>query len=865
VAAADHDLIETLWKRFSFQPNPNQRDAILHTEGPLFLPAGPGSGKTRVLLWRVTNLIVGHGLDPREVYLATFTEKAALQLREGLRSILAAATEETGRPYDLARMYIGTVHALAQRMLVERDFQPDRRRARAPTLLDELDQYLLVNQSRTWQQLLVAGGYEKGEAHGAINTYFGNPSRAKHHAASNCMAFFNRLSEECIDPSKIDTSKDSDLARLVAMYSEYLALLRGDRRKLTDFSLLQQDALSLLERHQPTESFFRHVIIDEYQDTNTVQERIFFRLARGHKNICVVGDDDQALYRFRGATVENFVQFPDRCRRSLGLAPREIPLDTNYRSRANIVGFYDNFMKQCDWRRPGTRGGAYRLESKQIQPFRRGTDPAVVATTGAAPALVCDEIAALVAQLIASGKIADPNQIAFLYPSLKSEQVQRMIGALERIGLKVYAPRAKSFLETPEATDILGLFAVILGRPQRGAYLGEYKNYYDWLDHAEARGRQLAQAHPLLLSFVKDRRAEVDTATADYQRLLDFVATKRWDVDESYDPKTQKRGLAETPGLSEAARRRIGSARFNYAVDRRIREGVPLKLKYVLKRATSVEWSLLDLFYQLTLFEHFGVMFDAAQRTTDPDEGPVCNLALLTGYISRFMEQRAPTVAGDLLREGSLQRMFFGSYLYALHRRGESEFEDAEDPFPKGRLPFLTIHQAKGLEFPIVVLGNPRKQKRLQRTEEIVYGLLEASDDREPLDRIPEFDTMRMFYVALSRAKNLLVIANFQSRGNYINDEFKSLVVKLPIAAKLDVGSVPKAESEKQETPRIYSYTGDFMAYKRCPRQYLIFRRFDFVPSRSQTMIFGTLVHRTLDDLHQILIGARAAGPAAIL
>jgi len=129
---------------------------------------------------------------------------------------------------------------------------------------------------------------------------------------------------------------------------------------------------------------------------------------------------------------------------------------------------------------------------------------------------------------------------------------------------------------------------------------------------------------------------------------------------------------------------------------------------------------LLDLFYQLTLFEYFATCLNVAQRSEDPDEGPVCNLALLTQYISRFMEQRAPLIAGDLLQEQKLQRMFFGSYLYALTSARESEYEDAEDPFLKAA--FLSDHSSgEGLEFPVVVLGNPRKQKRLQRVEEI-YG-----------------------------------------------------------------------------------------------------------------------------------------------
>ena len=83
-------LLQSLWKDFGFTPNDEQEAAILHADGPLFLPAGPGSGKTRVLLWRTINLIVTHGVAPDEVFLSTFTEKAALQLRNGLRILLSS-------------------------------------------------------------------------------------------------------------------------------------------------------------------------------------------------------------------------------------------------------------------------------------------------------------------------------------------------------------------------------------------------------------------------------------------------------------------------------------------------------------------------------------------------------------------------------------------------------------------------------------------------------------------------------------------------------------------------------------------------------------------------------------------------------
>ena len=98
------ELLKTLWREFEFKPNDEQAEAILHADGPLFLPAGPGSGKTRVLLWRTVNLITTHGVRPEEIFLSTFTEKAALQLRNGLRTLLSAVSEKTGKPYDTVKM-----------------------------------------------------------------------------------------------------------------------------------------------------------------------------------------------------------------------------------------------------------------------------------------------------------------------------------------------------------------------------------------------------------------------------------------------------------------------------------------------------------------------------------------------------------------------------------------------------------------------------------------------------------------------------------------------------------------------------------------------------------------------------------------
>jgi DNA helicase II / ATP-dependent DNA helicase PcrA len=857
--------LEQLWQELGFEPTPQQRAAVLHTDGPLYLPAGPGSGKTRVLLWRTVNLIVFHDVPPDQIYLSTFTEKAAHQLREGVRGLLAAVTARTGCPYDTGRMYVGTVHSLCTKLLIDRRFNPQRERGQLPAVMDELDQYLWLARTRVWRDVTAEAGFATDTATEDVNAFFGNTyqgagSSSRYQAVTSCLQFFNRLSEECVEPDiALERTGDPTLQKLLRLYGLYRGRLTSEGRSpATDLSLLQQHALRLVEGSDQACRVFRHVIVDEYQDTNHVQERIFFRLAAEHRNLCVVGDDDQALYRFRGATVENFVEFPARCQEHLARQPKTILLTRNYRSRQRIVNFYARFIACCDWRKAPPANGHFRVADKEIVPHSADDGPSIVATAPALPNAACAEIAQLVRRLLDEGKVENANQIAFLYPSLKSPHVERMIAALEAVGLRAYAPRANRFLEGQEATEVLGLFTLVFGRPERGDFPGgDYADFHTWLHRAEAVAEDLLQADQALARFVVDRRRELATATADYAALLRVAERMGWNLKEPYTVGLMKRPLHEAPGLSERARRAIASRYVEALLIRREEEGRPAPLEYVIKRATSIDWSVLDLFYRLCGFDRVRAMFDAAGRQDDPDEGPVANLSLLSQYLGRFMDRRAPIITGELLQGGGFTRLFFASYLFALWRRGESEYEDADDPFPKGRVPFLTIHQSKGLEFPVVVLGNPRKDDRgPQLVEKVVRPLLER--DGEPLERLSGFDIMRMFYVALSRAKNLLVVAHYRGAGQSMHPAFRQLLDdQLPRIASLDLRTVPAAPLVVEETPRTYSYTADYLHFLRCPRQYMIFRQFDFVPSRSQTMLFGTLVHRTMDDLHQWLIARR--------
>ena len=854
-------IIQDLWagvKPKPFKPNPNQEKAILHTDGPLFLTAGPGSGKTRVLLWRTLNLIVFHNIQPEEIFLSTFTEKAAFQLKEGLRSLLGLVTNLTGVPYDLSKMYVGTVHSLCRKLIADRRFSNGRHRPASLALQDSLSQYFYISRSRYWKAATASAKFSEN-ANETITEFFnGTPSSSKHVAVSHCISLFNRLSEECVDPIVArERTNDEVLQALINLYDYYkksLTLPNGGLQ--VDFALLQQKALEMLEHSPASNNVFKHVIIDEYQDTNTIQERLFFKLASGHQNLCVVGDDDQALYRFRGATVENFVQFPERCQHYLQTEAQAIPLDINYRSRKQIVDFYTNFISRCNWYRNTSGSEQYRIANKNIKPDSQDAQPSVIASTAKKPDAACAEVAEFVKQLIDEQKVQDPNQIAFLFPSLKSTQVARMKAALEELGLKVYAPRAGRFLEVEEAVSVFGIYLNIFGKPAKGNFLGaDYKEFHNWMNNCYQDAEQHLQKDKLLATYVNECQQQIKTIINDYHILLKVVEQNHWDLNQPYDINRMKRSLYCVNGLSEKAKKSISSTFFERLVEKRIQESKPFSLSYIINKATSLDWSVLDLFYRLCLFDRFKTMFDLAER--GEDEGPICNLGLITQYLARFINEYSGILTADFLSEDKFQLTFFMRFLYSLFRLGESEYEDAEDPFPKGRIPFLTVHQSKGLEFPIVVLGNPRKDdKGPQPLEEIVRPLLDR--EGEPLERMSEFDIMRMFYVALSRAKNLLVIAHFRGQGQKLNEPFKTMLDKEFLRIPdFDLSTLPAAKPEADKLTRNYSYTSDYLLYQKCPRQYMIFRKYGFVASRSQTQFFGTLVHKTIEDLHYLLISRR--------
>jgi len=863
--------IETLFEKSNFVPNDPQRNAIFHEDGPLLITAGPGSGKTRVLLWRTVNLIVFREVPPSEIFLSTFTEKAALQLRDGLRSLLGLASNETGKPYDITEMSIGTVHSLCRKLLTDRRFADNQERRRTPVLMDELGQYFHLYDRSYWKTLLKAGGFDDEEAgQRAINAWASDrDSYSRHEAVVNTIAFFNRLSEEdCGLPINVpapsaDSERQADgetLQALLKMYERYRADLSAEAAvESVDFSTLQQTAYRSFLATEASKSVFRHVIIDEYQDTNSIQEKLFFRLAAGHKNICVVGDDDQALYRFRGATVENLVDFENRCQTYLGCRPRRVDLGTNYRSKKRIVDLCTRFINSADWSARDGSGVSYRIADKRISAAREGDEPAIIASNKAKAEDVYAEIACFIRALKENGAITDFNQVAFLFPSMKgwggmNTRVHGFMEAFAKEGIPYYAPRAGRFLEVEESLNFFGLCMEVFGRPEhreRGKASAGFRSFQDWLASCQDRATRLKKEDSALAQFLQDRKAEVEQAGADYESL------NAWCAERSIDPGAPveigfPQIVARSLKLSLRVQKALQSHQLNESIRSRINQKRPYTVRYLLNRVTALDWGVLDLFYQLGGFSCFLDAYRLAEK--GEDEGPICNLGLITQYLARFDDEYGPILTGQMLAGKTFVNLFFSSYLYALFRLEESEYENVDDPFPKGRVPFLTIHQAKGLEFPVVVLGSVYRESRdASKIERTVRTLLDRKG--EPLDRIDEFDTMRMFYVALSRARNLVVLPRY-THGKAAHPAFATILESgtIPPLASLDLSTLPKGETSSDEFGKTYTYTGDYLPYLRCPRNYMAFGKYGFIPSRGQSMFFGRLVHETIEDLHHFVM-----------
>lgn len=262
--------------------NEAQKEAISATDGLVLITAGPGTGKTFTLVKRAVYLIQECGIKPEQIMMATFTEKAAKELITRITNELA----ERNVSVNVNEMYIGTFHSLCLRIIKENlEFTRLKRNYR---LLDTFDQKYLV--FRNFHKFKNIEGIDELLSKG------GSWKRS-----DEICTYINHLSEEMVDIEALQSDDNPGIRTLGRVLSVYQEML--EEGNLIDFSTIQTECYKLLMQNkqilEELQDKLQYLMIDEYQDTNYIQEQIVFLLGAKHHNICVVGDDDQGLYRFK--------------------------------------------------------------------------------------------------------------------------------------------------------------------------------------------------------------------------------------------------------------------------------------------------------------------------------------------------------------------------------------------------------------------------------------------------------------------------------------------------------------------------------------------------------------------------------------
>ncbi len=749
------------------EANESQRDAINSTDGPLLIIAGPGTGKTYTLINRALNLIVNKKVDPSRILFATFTEKAAKELMTRLSNAL----EEQGIDFNPVDMYLGTFHSICLKILKDHIAFTNLRKNFS--LKDQFDQQYFIYQR-----------YGDFAALENFDTYISKGPLWDR--CESIIKVLNRLEEELIDPQRLIDSKNevhTFYGRLLKKYHD----LREENNFL-DFSSIQTETYKMLLNHEDIRKEIQetidYVMIDEYQDTNHIQEKLAFLFAARTNNLCVVGDDDQAIYRFRGATVRNILEFPNHFTDC-----KQVSLVNNYRSHRDIVSFYNNWMKKTSGRDFAFDWQKYRYPKAIVSAKQHKVDePSVIQILTKEEGLFNKKIEMEIRKLLDSGKVKDLNQIAFLFRSVKNPVVKSLADYLEKSGIPVYSPRSNMFFERHEIMLFIG--AMLFVMPQ----------YLAALQKGEAH-QAVADYYKQCLIVAKDELSKPENKE-----------TMRWMQGIIHDHLTLKGNFKYA--FSGLAYRFLGHTPFCNLLKVDLEKGV-----YDTRTTRNV-----GLFISLLVkFEYLN------------------GISVLThGIVEKFSKR------------------LFDQYFRFLMDGGITEYEDESEYAPSGCVSFLTIHQSKGLEFPIIFVGSQNSSPRKNYDEDIedIVNHYSERGSFEELNMMKMYDFWRLYYVAFSRAQSLLILAADASKTNEPSKYFEYIYRELPSSA--DYSKFSFEQVKETNLKNSYSFTTDIDSYLHCPTQYKYFKELGFEKVRIGSTLFGTIVHQTIEDVHKAVLRGEA-------
>jgi DNA helicase-2/ATP-dependent DNA helicase PcrA len=642
--------------------NPEQREAVLHCDGPLLILAGAGSGKTRVITFRIAYLIGDGHANPDEVLAVTFTNKASQEMRERVESLIGATA---------SGVWLSTFHSLCARLL--RREAPKIGLSRDFVIYDSSDQVAVVKQAQR----------ELGIDDKLV------PPRM---ALSRISQAKNRME----GPETLRGGWNIREEQIAKIYERYLQALT-DANAL-DFDDLLLKTVELFETSTQVREFyarkFKYVMVDEYQDTNRPQYMLIRRLAELHRNIAVVGDPDQSIYKWRGADLRNILDFEQ----DFGEA-KVVRLEQNYRSTQMILDAASAVISQ-NRNRKDKRLWTDRKGGAKIVSFR-GNDEL--------------EEADFITRSIKQFRSEDVDAtMAILYRT--NAQSRAIEDSLMRESIPYKIIGGVRFYERKEIKDAL-------------AYLKLIMNPHD---------------------DVSLRRVINVPARGIGKGVMDSL--------QAIDPNAV---LEDAPPLLAAGLQEVSSARSLWA-----------KLVYAVddgrlaSRATSSLRVFRDLIASLAevarresvsitmgkMLDQTGYLKDLRDENSEEANDRIENLMELVSA-AREYETREP--------EASL-----GGFVDRLSLLSEA---DEESGTREAKVWMMTMHAAKGLEFPLVIIAG---------LEEGLFPHSRSSDDEEELE-----EERRLCYVGMTRAQSQLVLTSAARRrvfGEYQSTEPSRFLDEIP-------------------------------------------------------------------------------------
>ncbi|MDQ3365865.1 MAG: UvrD-helicase domain-containing protein [Myxococcota bacterium] len=681
--------------------NAEQRAAVEHGDGPLMVLAGAGTGKTRVLVQRIARL-VETGTEPWAILAVTFTNKAAGEMRHRLRQLLGEAADA---------MWIGTFHSTCARIL--RRFGHRIGLTRSFVIFDDGDQVKLV------ERLLKETALDDQVSPRTI------------------LSRIDRAKNRGVDPTTVKTGVYDDvIEKIFPLYQAQLA-----KENAVDFNDLLLKVLDLFRDEKAGEALrmrFRHVLVDEFQDTNRVQYDLVNKFAEATRNLTVVGDDDQSIYAWRGAEPRNLLDFD----RDFADA-RVIKLEQNYRSTQTILDAANGIIRKNVDR-----------HAKQLWTDQGGGDPIEIYQAG-------DErgeayfVAQSIRRLLDDSSYS-PNDLAILYRTNAQSRVLEEHLRAARVPAKVVG--AVSFFERKEVKDVIGYlrllqnpaadsaFERIVNVPARG--IGDTT-----VDRLRAAAR--ANGTGLYAAARLAARGEVaGLGPAPRKKLQSFVEL----VDGLGDVIAQGASVAET---------------IIQVVDR---SGLRAKLE---ADGSTESRDRLDNLAEL--------VSTASDFDEEAGEGPLDAQRAADGPGLEGDDADAD-VDGELAATPGLRGVADFLERIALSSAGDQSADDAQ-------VVLMTIHIAKGLEWPVVFLTG---------LEDGLFPSLRERDGQSEDSALEE--ERRLAYVAITRARERLVMTHARVRrvwGEMRPSQASRFLADLPP----DCLAAPRPPAAMPRGPRIVDGT----------------------------------------------------------